>query len=205
MTHEERDNLVKNPNSVVKYFKYSMFRDEFSRYRPAETDNVAVVEDFDLEYIKVLFPEGSNQEAVNAFIRAQREELNVTEVSEEDFLKFYQGSVSCQSAKNSLRLQIRTDKDLEDDLTDQKIVIQNLLFFICDLWKNVLTDNQKGKSKYNAVMTPLAEMVLSDEVQLRANLAGPEIFSKILQDEQKYAELAKPYLEKKFGKSTLAH
>lgn len=196
---DNRQAILEDQKSIVKFFKYTRFRDEYTSYRPVENDSCAIAEDFDNEYIKVLFKAGSKDSVIKAWVKEQKPELQVTEVTKEDFVKFYKTSISCQSAKNSLRMQIRSDKDLEDDLTDQKIVIQNLLFFICDLWSNILTPEQKAKSKYSQVMTPLATMVLSDEVQLRANLSDPSVFQKILSDEQKYAEIAKVYLDKKSG------
>ena len=198
---DKREEILADQNSIVKFYKYEKFRDQYTAYRPVENEQCVIAEDFDNQYIKVLFKAGSKAAVFNAWVKQQKPELQVTEVSKKDFVEFYKTSISCQSAKNSLRLQIRSDKDLEDDLTDQKIVIQNLLFFICDLWENILTPEQKAKSKYNAVMTPLATLVLSDEVQLRANLAEPTVFQKIMQDEQKYAELAKVYLDKKSGEN----
>lgn len=194
-----RQAILEDQKSIVKFFKFTKFRDEYTSYRPGENDSCAIAEDFDNQYIKVLFKAGSKDSVIKAWVKEQKPELQVTEVTKEDFVKFYKTSIACQSAKNSLRRQIREDKDIEDDLTDQKIVIQNLLFFICDLWSNILTPEQKAKSKYNQVMTPLATMVLSDEVQLRANLSDPSVFQKILSDEQKYAEIAKVYLDKKSG------
>lgn len=196
---DNRQAILEDQKSIVKFFKYTKFRDEYTSYRPVDNDSCAIAEDFDNQYIKVLFKAGSKDAVIKAWVKEQKPELQVTEVTKEDFVKFYKTSISCQSAKKSLRMQIRQDKDLEDDLTDQKIVIQNLLFFICDLWSNILTPEQKAKSKYNQVMTPLATMVLSDEVQLRANLSDPSVFQKILSDEQKYAEIAKVYLDKKSG------
>lgn len=198
---DKRDEILADQNSIVKFYKYEKFRDQYTSYRPVENEQCVIAEDFDNQYIKVLFKAGSKAAVFNAWVKQQKPELQVTEVSKEDFVEFYKTSISCQSAKNSLRLQIRSDKDLEDDLTDQKIVIQNLLFFICDLWVNILTPEQKAKSKYNSVMSPLATLVLSDEVQLRANLAEPTVFQKIMQDEQKYAEMAKVYLDKKSGEN----
>lgn len=196
---DNRQAILEDQKSIVKFFKYTKFRDEYTSYRPVDNDSCAIAEDFDNQYIKVLFKAGSKDAVIKAWVKEQKPELQVTEVTKEDFVKFYKTSISCQSAKKSLRMQIRQDKDIEDDLTDQKIVIQNLLFFICDLWSNILTPEQKAKSKYNQVMTPLATMVLSDEVQLRANLSDPSVFQKILSDEQKYAEIAKVYLDKKSG------
>lgn len=196
---DNRQAILEDQKSIVKFFKYTKFRDEYTSYRPVDNDSCAIAEDFDNQFIKVLFKAGSKDAVIKAWVKEQKPELQVTEVTKEDFVKFYKTSISCQSAKKSLRMQIRQDKDIEDDLTDQKIVIQNLLFFICDLWSNILTPEQKAKSKYNQVMTPLATMVLSDEVQLRANLSDPSVFQKILSDEQKYAEIAKVYLDKKSG------
>ena len=196
---DNRQAILEDQKSIVKFFKYTKFRDEYTSYRPVDNNSCAIAEDFDNQYIKVLFKAGSKDAVIKAWVKEQKPELQVTEVTKEDFVKFYKTSISCQSAKKSLRMQIRQDKDIEDDLTDQKIVIQNLLFFICDLWSNILTPEQKAKSKYNQVMTPLATMVLSDEVQLRANLSDPSVFQKILSDEQKYAEIAKVYLDKKSG------
>lgn len=196
---DKRQEILDDKNSIAKFYKYDTYRDKYSAYRPVENDQCVIVENFDNLYIKVLFKAGSKATVFNAWVKQQKPELNVTEVSKEDFLEFYKTSIACQSSKNSVRAHIRMEKDIEDDLTDQKIVIQNLLFFICDLWSNVLTDEQKSKSKYKDVMSPLSAQVLSDEVHLRANLSGASIFQKILSDEQKFAEIAKEYLDRKAG------
>lgn len=195
-----REVILNDPNSIIKFYKYTKFRDEFSQYRPISPNNESVItEDFDNQYVKVLFKAGSKSAQFTAFLKAQKPELNVTEVSKEEFLEFYKGSQALKNAKMSVRNLIRYNKDIEDDITDQKIVLQNLLFFICDLWKNVLTNEQKEKSKYKEVITPLADTILSNEVQVRANLSSPETLTKILQDEKEFAEIAKEYLDKKSG------
>lgn len=196
-----REVILNDPNSITKFYSYSKFRDEYTSYRPQGTDDCVITEDFDNKYVRVLFKAGSKEKQFSDFLKAQRAELNVTEVSKEDFMKFYKNSKALWAAKMSTRNLIRYHKDIEDDITDQKIVLQNLLFFICDLWKNVLTPEQKAKSKYKEVFTPLADTVMSDEVKLRANLSGPAILTKILQDERDFAAIAKEYLDKKSGVS----
>lgn len=198
---DPRDVILNDPDSITKFYSYSKFRDEFRSYRPVETDDCVITEDFDNKYVKVLFKAGSKATQFNAFLKAQKAEINVAEVSKEDFMEFYKNSQALWAAKMNTRNLIRYNKDIEDDITDQKIVLQNLLFFICDLWKNILSDDQKAKSKYKDVITPLADTVLSDEVQLRANLSGAEILTKILQDEIGFAVIAKDYLDKKSGSS----
>ena len=196
-----REVILNDPNSITKFYSYSKFRDEYTSYRPIETDDCVVTEDFDNKYVRVLFKADSKEAQFSAFLKAQKPELKVTEVSKEDFMEFYKNSKALWAAKMSTRNLIRYHKDIEDDIADQKIVLQNLLFFICDLWKNVLTPEQKAKSKYKEVFTPLADTVMSDEVQLRANLSGPTILTKILQDERDFAAIAKEYLDKKSGVS----
>ena len=196
-----RDVIFNDPNSITKFYSYSKFRDEYTAYRPRETDDCVITEYFDNKYVKVLFKAESKEKQFSEFLKAQKPELNVTEVSKEDFMKFYKNSKALWAAKMSTRNLIRYHKDIEDDIIDQKIVLQNLLFFICDLWKNVLTDEQKAKSKYKEVFSPLADAVMSDDVQLRANLSGPAILTKILQDEKEFAVIAKEYLDKKSGAS----
>lgn len=198
---DPREAILNDLNNITKFYKYSKFRDEYRTYRPVETEDCVITEDFDNKYIKVLFKAGSKATQFNAFLKAQKAEINVTEVSKEDFMEFYKGSQALWAAKMNARNLIRYNKDIEDDITDQKIVLQNMLFLMCDLWKNVLTDEQKAKSKYKDIFSPLADTVLSDEVQLRANLSGPTILTKILQDEKDFAAIAKEYLDKKSGAS----
>lgn len=198
---DPKEVIRQDPKSIVKYYSYEKFRDEFTSFRPVETDDSVITEDFDNKYVRVLFKAGSKATQFNAFLKAQKEENKVKEVSKEDFMKFYKNSQSLWCSKMSTRNLIRYNKDIEDDITDQKIILQNLLFFICDFWKNVLTEEQKALSKYKEVITPLAEAVLSGEAQFRANLSGPEILNKIMEDEMRFAEIAKDYLDKKSGTS----
>ena len=195
-----KDAILKDPNSIVKYYKFDEFRDQYTRYLP-NFDFDFVVQDgiYDLKYVKVKFKAKTPTSKINEFVNSQKAELNFVEVTKEDFLEFYKTSQSLEALKHNVRNTIRFEKDLEDDLTDQKIIIQNLLFFVCDLWENVFTPEMKEKSKYKEVLNGIASHVLSDEVRLRANLAEANVFQKILADEIKFANEAKRYLDSKKG------
>lgn len=195
-----KDTILKDPNSIVKYYKFDEYRDEYTRYLPNVDVDYAVLDGiYDLKYIKVKFKAKTPQTKINEFVNSQKSELNLTEVSKEDFLEWYKTSATLEALKHNVRNTIRFEKDLEDDLTDQKIILQNLLFFVCDLWENVLTPEMKDKSKYKDVLNSIASHVLSDEVTLRANLAESSVFQKILADEMKFANEAKRYLDSKKG------
>lgn len=197
-----KDEIRNNAKSVVKFFSYTTYRDEFSWIRPDDNnfDYVSIGEVYDGKVIKVYFKEGTKDAQVQEWVKAQDAKLGVKEMSRDEFVAFYKTSETAQRDKGSLRMSIRAEKDIEDDLTDQKIVIQNLLYLLCDIWRNIFTAEQKKKSKYNEIMEGLAKVVIDQDVQMRADLAGPEVFSKIIADETKFASLAKSYLEKKSGK-----
>ena len=94
--------------------------------------------------------------------------------------------------KQTARTMIRQRKDIEDDLTDNKQVIQWLLYAVLDLY-NALPQSQKDTLKYKNVMSNFYGLMMNDTTKLRVDVEpDPSAkLAKVLQDEIDFAEIVK--------------
>lgn len=142
----------------TKYFKYTEASNEFTKIvpRPVSTEEVSY-------YSKPFISVTGTEEEIQSFIDNQDNSINLTEISDVEFKEGIKDSDQIKKTKEFLRTEIRNMKDIEDDLTDTKIVLQNILFFISDLWENVLTEDQKNLSKYKEVLPVLVQSLKTNK------------------------------------------
>ena len=156
---DTRDQILNDPSSVIKFFSFNKeARNEFTYFRPQDTDFAVIAEYFDNKVVLVKFKSTKAKASdVKNFLNSQQPLLEMKEISKEDFVTFYETSESNKSMKENIRRQIRAVKDIEDDFTDQKIFIQKILYFLSDIWVNVLTAEQKEKAKFKDLIEPIAD------------------------------------------------
>ena len=198
---DTRDQILNDPSSVIKFFSFNKeARNEFTYFRPQDTDFAVIAEYFDNKVVLVKFKSTKAKASdVKNFLNSQQPLLEMKEVSKEDFVTFYETSESNKSMKENIRRQIRAVKDIEDDFTDQKIFIQKILYFLSDIWINVLTAEQKEKAKFKDLIEPIANRLLNQRNNLRVDTTGNDRIEKILHDESEFTDISRVYLNKKQG------
>jgi len=167
----------------MKYFTYQDYKDEFTTYTPNYKELVTKFSDNIIEV-------DITDDEVQDFITAQKEEINVQEITEQEFKSLFKETLQAKRLKDKTREDIRNIKDLEDDFIDNKIITQNILYLLSDIWINVFTEEQKENSKYKSLMDTLALLLSDEELILRADLDGPEKLMSILNDEKDFAKIA---------------
>jgi len=101
-----------------------------------------------------------------------------------------------QDFKNKARHRIREQKDLEDDLTDLKKVVQFMARGFAGLWAS-LPQEVKDANAYKENFDNFSSAVAS--AQLRLDLEADQVakIAKILQDEESFAQIVQDeYLSK---------
>ena len=198
---DTRDQILNDPSSVIKFFSFNKeARNEFTYFRPQDTDFAVIAESFDNKVVLVKFKSTKAKASdVKNFLNSQQPLLEMKEISKEDFVTFYETSESNKSMKENIRRQIRAVKDIEDDFTDQKIFIQKILYFLSDIWINVLTAEQKEKAKFKDLIEPIANRLLNQRNNLRVDTTGNDRIEKILHDESEFTDISRVYLNKKQG------
>lgn len=100
--------------------------------------------------------------------------------------------------KKNARQKIRQSKDIEDDLTDTKIIMQWLAYAVIDIY-SVLSEEQKADMAYGNNMAMFASMLQNPEAKLRVDVEPDQLLKiqKIFMDELNFANIAKTeYLDK---------
>lgn len=195
---EEREEFLKNPDNIEKFFTYTSYWDGYNNVKPTELEDgsMMIVDIYENKVVRVLFAPHTTAKAITAWVKSQDSEINLKEIKKTDFINWYKTSDSCKRDKQFIRNAIREEKDIEDDLTDQKIIIQNMFYFICEIWKHLPTE-QKNLNKYKDIMDGLTASI--ESATLRADLEDTSKLLKLLNDEQHFSELAKIYLDRKKG------
>ena len=174
----------------MKYFKYDNYEDEYTRHIPKYGDLVT-------HYSNNIVSVDITDVELNDFLLNQKEEINIIEITEIEFKTLYKNTLQAKRLKDVTREKIRNIKDFEDDFIDNKIVTQNILYLLSDIWSNVFTEEQKLNSKYKDLMDGLSASILAPELVLRADLEGPERLISILDDEKEFARIVnEDYLTK---------
>ena len=128
----------------------------------------------------------------------QHEDLVFTEIVLSDIEKTeLKNQKYIQNKKLNARNEIRKVKDFEDDLTDQKILIQFLARGLVGVY-SVLTDEQKANLPYKENFEIFAAAVTANNVRLDKEEDQVQRVMKIIQDEVTFADIAEEeYLSKK--------
>lgn len=103
-----------------------------------------------------------------------------------------------EELKMVARAKIREVKDIEDDLTDTKIILQWLAYAVIDIY-SVLTDEQKTSMAYGDNIAIFAQMLKNPDAKLRVDVEPNQLekIQKIFSDELNFAGIAKTeYLDK---------
>jgi len=187
----------------MTYFSYTPYSDEYTSYIPRTSKGGINISNYQndtglISVVKVDFSEmledpdntKTESELKQEFIDEQEPNINITEITLDEFKTAISNSKQLKRGKYLARQKIRNIKDIEDDLTDNKIVIQNMFYFMIDLYKNVLTDTQRTNSAYKDLMDALVAEYNSG-LTLRANLDDPSKLFSILEDEKTFAEIVK--------------
>lgn len=174
----------------MKYFKYDTYEDEYTKHIPKWGELV-------IYYSNNIVEVDINDTELDNFLLNQKEEINIIEITEAEFKAIFKNSLQAKRLKEMTREKIRDIKDFEDDFIDQKIVTQNILYLLSDIWLNVFTEEQKINSKYKDLMDSLTLSLSDPTLILRADLENAERLSSILNDEKNFAGIVnKDYLSK---------
>ena len=181
---------------ITSYFTYTSFSDEFTDYIPRVFGEVN--EDLKLEIFehKICCVTANSQEEIEEFILSQEEGLNITEISEIEFKSLYRTTNQAKTQKMIVRNHIRDIKDVEDDLSDQKLVIQSIQVFLSELYFKILTTEQKESINEKINFEKILLNYNPSENILRSVTEQDKLL-KIIADEQEFSEIAKKeYLSK---------
>ena len=174
----------------VKYFSYKRFQDSETLYIPkifGSVDESLAVDYFGDSLIKV---SADNLTYIEDFIYAQNPNCDITEISEIDFKSLVKDTPQMLMKKKIVRNNIRNLKDIEDDLVDQKILVQSLLVGLSEIYK-VLTIEQKAiiNNKFN--LENLSTTIDSNFDNMRINIEKEKRVDSILKDEGIYNDILK--------------
>ena len=92
------------------------------------------------------------------------------------------------SQKNTARSKIRNIKDIEDDLVDQKQLIQFLSRGLASLWKTLPTEIKEA-NPYAANFELFSDEILSVDVRLDLEADQIAKIMSILKDEEEFAKI----------------
>jgi len=99
--------------------------------------------------------------------------------------------------KTEARNEIRKIKDLEDDLVDQKQLLQFMARGFSGLWES-LPDDIKSDNPYKDNFDAFSDIVNNTKFRLDLEEDAPEKIVKIITDEAKFADIVEEkYLSKK--------
>lgn len=101
--------------------------------------------------------------------------------------------------KLKAREDVRNIKDIEDDITDLKYLIQSITYYIADLHNNILTEEQKSNSMFNIEMTELFNYIFNPVNNLTIDYKKNwKSFSDIFNDEVFLTKIVKEIYYDKF-------
>jgi hypothetical protein len=104
-------------------------------------------------------------------VRNDKDQKNFNSEDVKPYKQAY-GFIKKYNAKSVLRNQIRGNiVDVEDDIADTKVAMQMALYYFAHEWQT-RTEVQKGVNKNRVNMEKLANKLLSDDVQMRADLSN---------------------------------
>lgn len=169
---------------ITKYFTYVSFTDETTTYNPKITGSEII--DLSVEiYGNTHFLVNANTERdILEFVSRQNLNLNIQEIDSNTFKLQTKQTAQAKFKKNIVRNTIRNIKDIEDDLTDQKILIQSLAVFCTELYTNVLTEEQRGQlisnvPNFDSKINILSKLCSNSRVLVMTD----EKFNNIVEDE----------------------
>lgn len=126
-----------------RFYEYQKFENEFSIIIPKEngtTDEKLTVEYYGANLLVLISTE---IESFDKFLSKQDAKLQINELSESEFKALVKTTPQMLMNKTIARTNIRSKKDLEDDLTDQKLLTKTLILFCTKLYNDVLTQEQR--------------------------------------------------------------
>lgn len=128
---------------ITKHFIYVSFTDENTTHIPKVSGSE--ISDLTIELFGSyhFLVRANNEDDILEFISRQHTSLDIQEIDESTFKLQTKNTTQTKFKKTIVRNEIRNIKDIEDDLTDQKLLIQSLAIFCTELYTNVLTEEQK--------------------------------------------------------------
>ncbi len=127
----------------------------------------------------------------------QHEELEFAEVTlTDDELEALKSQRFIQQSKKGARAKIRHIKDLEDDLVDQKQLIQFMARGFAGLWLS-LPDEIKDNNPYRDNFNQFSQVIVDANLRLDLEENQGTKIAKIIADESRFADIVKEeYLSK---------
>lgn len=127
----------------------------------------------------------------------QNESLDFVEITlNEEEKKELLSQKYLKTSKADARLDIRREKDIEDDLTDQKILIQFMARGFAGLWQSLPKDI-KDNNPYKENFDRFSNMILDANVRIDKEVDQVARVAGIIQDEAMFADIVEEkYLSK---------